>query len=100
MFLNLSTIRVYLTNAVGVEIKKKIAVEVLHRLSDDMFDVIKYHLSGYYSISLDAEDNKAFSLDQLHFGLSVLLGEGAANNILRQISNEINQYAVKHHLEA
>jgi hypothetical protein len=40
------------------------------------------------------------SLEQLHFGLSVMLGEGHANELLRQISEEIKEIHQVRNLEA
>ena len=54
-----------------------------------MADVIKYHLRRSYAITFDETEDATFSLDQLHFALSVMLGEGSANNLLRQISEEM-----------
>jgi hypothetical protein len=56
-----------------------------------MIEVVKYHLRRSYAISFAPNDVSSFSLDQLHFALAVMLGEGSANNILGQITEEINE---------
>lgn len=72
-------------------VKRQAANTVLARLGEEMIEVVKYHLRRSYAISLAPNDNSTFSLDQLHFGLSVMLGEGSANNLLKQIAEEINE---------
>ena len=72
-------------------VKRQAANTVLARLGEEMIEVVKYHLRRSYAISLAPDDNSKFSLDQLHFGLSVMLGEGSANNLLKQITEEINE---------
>ena len=72
-------------------IKRQAANTVLARLGEEMIEVVKYHLRRSYAISLGPNDTSMFSLEQLHFGLSVMLGEGSANNILKQITQEINE---------
>ena len=72
-------------------VKRQAANTVLARLGEEMIEVVKYHLRRSYAISLAPNDNSNFSLDQLHFGLSVMLGEGSANNLLKQIAEEINE---------
>jgi len=76
---------------VSDSLKRQAANTVLARLGEEMIEVVKYHLRRSYAISLAPNDNSTFSLDQLHFGLSVMLGEGSANNLLRQISEEIHE---------
>gem|GEM_PF-1412934 len=71
------------------KVKRKAANIVLARLGEDMIEVVKYHLRRSYAISFEADDDSKFSLDHLHFGLSVMLGEGTANNLLSQITAEI-----------
>ena len=78
---------------ISESVKRKAANTVLARLGEEMIEVVKYHLRRSYAISLAPNDNSKFSLDQLHFGLSVMLGEGSANNLLRQITDEINELA-------
>jgi hypothetical protein len=77
-------------------IKRKAANIVLSRLGEEMMEVIKFHLRRSYGISMAADDPSTFSLEQLHFGLSVMLGEGSANNLLRQIADEINESTGTH----
>jgi hypothetical protein len=77
--------------AVSDIVKRQAANTVLARLGEEMIEVVKYHLRRSYAISLAPNDNSNFSLDQLHFGLSVMLGEGSANNLLKQITEEINE---------
>lgn len=72
-------------------VKRQAANIVLARLGEEMIEVVKYHLRRSYAISFTPNDDSHFSLDQLHFGLSVMLGEGSANNLLTQISEEINE---------
>ena len=72
-------------------VKRKAANTVLSRLGEEMIEVVKYHLRRSYAISFAPEDESKFSLDQLHFGLCVMLGEGSANNILSQITHEIEE---------
>lgn len=55
-----------------------------------MKELVGLHLRRY-GVILDSRDTSKFSLDQLHFGLSVLLGEGTANNLLEQITKEIDE---------
>jgi hypothetical protein len=76
---------------VSDNIKRQTANTVLARLGEEMIEVVKYHLRRSYAISLAPNDDSAFSLDQLHFGLAVMLGEGSANNILKQITEELNE---------
>lgn len=76
---------------VSDSIKRQAANSVLARLGEEMIEVVKYHLRRSYAISFAPNDTSSFSLDQLHFGLSVMLGEGSANNILKQITEEINE---------
>jgi hypothetical protein len=76
---------------VSDDVKRQAANTVLARLGEEMIEVVKYHLRRSYAISLAANDGSHFSLDQLHFALSVMLGEGSANNILKQIIEEINE---------
>ena len=78
-------------SAASDEIKRRAANVVLGRLGEEMIEVVKLHLRRSYSITFDLKDNAKFSLDQLHFGLSVLLGEGLANNLMRQIKDEIDE---------
>lgn len=80
-----------MTLAVSDRVKRKAANIVLARLGEDMIEVVKYHLRRSYGISFDPDDDSKFSLEQLHFGLSVMLGEGSANNLLPQITAEIKQ---------
>jgi hypothetical protein len=75
--------------AASDRIKRKAANIVLARLGEDMIVVVKHHLRRSYAISFDPDDDSKFSLEQLHFGLSVMLGEGSANNLLSQITAEI-----------
>ena len=77
--------------ASGEQLKRQAANIVLARLGEEMIEVVKYHLRRSYGISLAPNDDSHFALDQLHFGLSVMLGEGSANNILKQISDELNE---------
>ena len=77
--------------AVTEGLKREAANKVLHRLGEEMIEVIKYHLRRSYAISFDPKDDSPMSLEQLHFGLSVMLGEGHANELLRQISEEIEE---------
>lgn len=72
-------------------IKRKAVNTVLATLGEEMMEVVKYHLRRSYSISLDPNDQSKFSLDQLHFALSVLIGEGGANNLLNQVTHEIEE---------
>jgi hypothetical protein len=72
-------------------VKRQAANIVLARLGEEMSDVVKYHLHRSYSISLEPNEQSKFSLDQLHFALSVLLGEGGANNLLNQVTHEIEE---------
>lgn len=81
---------------VSNSIKRKAANTVLARLGEEMIEVVKYHLRRSYAISLEPNDDSSFSLDQLHFGLSVMLGEGSANNLLRQITEEISELVRTH----
>ena len=76
---------------VSDNIKRQAANTVLARLGEELTEVVKYHLRRSYAISLAPNDGSTFSLDQLHFALAVMLGEGSANNILKQISEEINE---------
>jgi hypothetical protein len=76
-------------SAASNEIKRKAANIVLSRLGAEMDGVIKYHLKRSYAICLEREDESNFSLDRVHFGLSLLLGQGHANELLRQMTEEI-----------
>jgi len=76
---------------VSDSVKRKAANIVLARLGEEMIAVVKYHMRRSYAISLAPDDTSRFSLEQLHFGLSVMLGEGHANNLLRQITDEIKE---------
>ena len=62
---------------------------MLGRLGTEMDAVIKYNLNRSYTISVDREDASDFSLDRIHFSLALLLGQGHANELLRQIAEEI-----------
>lgn len=53
-----------------------------------MIEVIKYHLQRSCAISFDPNDDSPMSLEQPHFGLSVVLGEDYPNNLLTQIGDE------------
>lgn len=77
-------------STVSDSIKRQAANTVLARLGEEMIEVVKYQ-SRRYGISFALDDDSKFSLDQLHYALSVLLGEGTANNILKQITQEINE---------
>ena len=72
-------------------LKREAANRVLDRLGSDMVEVIKFHMKRSYGISFDQKAESPFSLDQLHFALSVMLGEGHANNLLKQIVEEIKE---------
>ena len=72
-------------------IRRRAASIVLGRLGEEMMGVVEHHLRRSYGISLKQEDSSKFSLEQLHFALSVLLGEGHANNLLRQITIEMEE---------
>jgi hypothetical protein len=76
---------------VSDNVKRQAANTVLARLGEEMIEVVKYHLRRSYAISFAPNDASSFSLDQLHFALAVMLGEGSANNILGQITEEINE---------
>jgi len=79
-------------SATMTERMKREAVNiVLERLGTEMFEVVKFHLKRSYAISLNLNDDSSLSLDQLHFGLSVILGEGHANNLLSQVVREIKE---------
>lgn len=71
------------------EIKRRAVNIVLGRLGTEMDAVIKYNLKRSYAISLEPADVSDFSLDRIHFGLALLLGQGHANELLRQIAEEI-----------
>ncbi|HKU49572.1 MAG TPA: hypothetical protein VJP79_06455 [Nitrososphaera sp.] len=73
------------------DIKRKAVFIALNRLGEEMFEVIRYHLHRSYAISFDPDDPSKFSLEQLHFALSVMLGQGTANNVLRQVTDEIRE---------
>ena len=73
------------------KVVREAAVKVLDRLGQEMFEVIKYHLKRSYAISFAPDDESPLSLDQLHFALSVMLGDGTANNILKQIADELQE---------
>ena len=75
--------------AVIDSIKRRAASIVLARMGKEMAQVMQSHLQRSYGISLTEGDPSIFSFDQLHFGLSVLLGEGNANILLQQITKEI-----------
>jgi hypothetical protein len=81
-------------------LKREAANWVLQRLGEEMIEVVKYHLRRSYAISFDPKDPSPMSLDQLHFGLSVMLGEGHANNLLRQITEEIQEMQRTQNVEA
>jgi hypothetical protein len=70
-------------------VMRKAANIALNRLGEEMFEVVAYHLRRSYAITFDPNDDSRFSLDQLHFALSVMLGEGRANNVLQQVVDEI-----------
>ncbi len=74
---------------VSDSVKRHAANTVLDRLGQEMSEVVRFHLRRSYAISFSPDDDSKFSLDQLHFGLSVMLGEGHANNLLRQVTEEI-----------
>ena len=76
---------------VSDSVKRQAANTVLARLGEEMIEVVKYHLRRSYAISFDPTDDSPFSLEQLHFGLSLMLGEGHANSLLRQITEEIKE---------
>ena len=76
---------------VSESLKREAANRVLQRLGEEMIEVVKYHIRRSYAISFDPKDESHFSLDQLHFALSVMLGEGSANSLLNQISQEIKE---------
>lgn len=78
-------------SSVSDSVKRQAANTVLARLGEEMMEVVKYHLHRSYAISFALNETSKFSLDQLHFGLSVMLGEGTANNILQQIKREIDE---------
>lgn len=63
---------------------------MLATLGEETIAVIKNNLSRSYAISFVVDDDSKFLLDQLHFGLSVMMGESSANNILSQITREID----------
>lgn len=79
-----------MSNAASDSVKRRAANIVLARLGEEMMEVVERHLRRSYGISLTSGDTSKFSLEQLHFGLSVLLGEGSANNLLQQITREID----------
>jgi hypothetical protein len=64
---------------------------VLSRLGEEMVEVLKFHLSHHYSISLGTNEQSSFSLEEFHFALQKLLGEGGANIILEEIRREIDR---------
>ena len=70
-------------------VMRKAANIALNRLGEEMFEVVAYQLRRSYAITFEPNDDSQFSLDQLHFALSVMLGEGSANNVLRQVVDEI-----------
>lgn len=57
---------------------------VLCSLGDEMVGVMKYNLSRFYAIELENS-----TVDELQFGLAKLLGENAAEVIIKQINEEI-----------
>jgi hypothetical protein len=81
-------------------VKREATNRVLRRLGEEMIEVVKYHLRRSYAISFDPSDDSHFSLDQLHFGLCLMLGEGHANNLLNQIAEEIREISQSNHVEA
>ena len=72
-------------------IMRKAANIALNRLGEEMFEVLAYQLRRSYAITFDPDDDTQFSLEQLHFALCVMLGEGSANNVLRQVVDEIHE---------
>lgn len=72
------------------EIKRKAANNVLDNLRLELVDLIKSHLTRSYGISFTSDDDSQFSLEQLHFGLSLMLGEEMANGILNDITAEMH----------
>jgi hypothetical protein len=76
-------------------VKRKAASIVLATLGEGTRQLVEQHLSRY-GVSLDVKESSKFSLDQLHFGLSVLLGEGMANMLLQQIIIQIDEIQRDH----
>ena len=85
---------------VSDSMKREAANRVLQRLGEEMIEVIKYHLRRSFAISFDPKDNSPLSLEQLHFGLSVMLGEGTANNVLKQITDELKEMSYANDAQA
>jgi hypothetical protein len=81
--------------AVSDSVKRRAANKVLAGLGSEMLAVLEHHFRRSYAISLDPNDSSKFSLDQLHFALSVLLGEHHANVLLSQMTKEIEQLATE-----
>ena len=74
-------------------IMRKAANIALSRLGEEMFEVLAFQLRRSYAITFDPNDDTQFSLEKLHFALCVMLGEGSANNVLRQVVDEIHELA-------
>jgi hypothetical protein len=72
-------------------IMRKAVNIALNRLGEEMFEVLAYQLRRSYAITFDPTDDTQFSLEQLHFALCVMLGEGSANNVHRQVVDEIRE---------
>ncbi|HKX81084.1 MAG TPA: hypothetical protein VJL54_02410 [Nitrososphaera sp.] len=72
------------------KVKRQAAAKVLDSVGGDMNDILTRHLRDY-DVSLDPAASSPFSLEQLHFGLSVLFGDSNANNILQQIVEQIEE---------
>jgi hypothetical protein len=72
-------------------VMRKAANIALNTLGEEMFEVLAYQLRRSYAITFDPDDDTQFSLEQLHFALCVMLGEGSANNVLRQVVDEIHE---------
>jgi hypothetical protein len=88
-FTNTSGYFIRMKSAAIKEIKRKAANIVFSRFGAEMDSIIKYHLKPSYALCLAREDEYDFSLDRIHFGLSLMLGQSHANELLRQMTEEI-----------
>jgi hypothetical protein len=74
-----------------IEVLELAAVnQVLQRLGEEMYDLLKFHLNRYYHIKLDESAHLSCTLEELSNALQKLIGMGATELLVQDIYLEID----------
>lgn len=79
--------------SVEVGVKNRAVNQVLERLGQEMFEIVRNQLHLNYAISLEEAQSEftIYAVPELHYALSKLLGVSAANLLVSEIDREVER---------